>query len=165
MNPHLRCQHVICMWKIVLIILGLLYVLSPLDVVPDALIGWGWLDDLVVIGALVRFFLQLRDGGRSRPRNGRQFQRPYGENASRDNDSGENKKNERSASQIDDPYGILGLEPNASNDEIKQAYRRLANRYHPDKVEHLGSEFRELAEKRFKEIQQAYQQLKGTSDQ
>jgi DnaJ-class molecular chaperone len=35
----------------------------------------------------------------------------------------------------------------------------LAGQYHPDKVSHLGEEFRQLAEKRFKEIQVAYQEL------
>ena len=47
----------------------------------------------------------------------------------------------------------------ASPDEIKSAYRRLAAKYHPDKVVHLGEEFRELAEQRFKKIQQAYREL------
>ncbi|MBW1817978.1 MAG: DnaJ domain-containing protein [Deltaproteobacteria bacterium] len=43
--------------------------------------------------------------------------------------------------------------------EIRKAYRELANRYHPDKVNHLGEEFRDLAEERFKEVQTAYQEL------
>ena len=33
---------------------------------------------------------------------------------------------------IDDPYRVLGLTPNATDDEVKQAYRRLAKKYHPD---------------------------------
>jgi len=47
----------------------------------------------------------------------------------------------------------------ASAGEIKSAYRKLANKYHPDKVDHLGEEFKELAEKKFKDIQEAYQKL------
>ncbi|MEJ2731283.1 MAG: DnaJ domain-containing protein [Deltaproteobacteria bacterium] len=47
----------------------------------------------------------------------------------------------------------------ASIEEIKHAYRELAAKYHPDKLEYLGEEFRVLAEMRFKEIQQAYQEL------
>ena len=58
-----------------------------------------------------------------------------------------------------DPHRILGIERGATPEEIKSAYRRLAVKYHPDKLEHLGDEFRELAEKRFKEIQEAYQEL------
>ena len=44
-------------------------------------------------------------------------------------------------------------------DILKHAYRLLAGKYHPDKVAHLGDEFKALAEKRFKEIQKAYQEL------
>jgi DnaJ like chaperone protein len=58
-----------------------------------------------------------------------------------------------------DPHAVLGVSRNASPAEIRQAYRELAQRYHPDKVNHLGEEFRELAEKRFKEVQHAYQEL------
>jgi DnaJ like chaperone protein len=56
---------------------------------------------------------------------------------------------------------VLGIERSASVEEIKHAYRELASKYHPDKLEHLGEEFKVLAEKRFKEIQQAYQELTG----
>ena len=54
---------------------------------------------------------------------------------------------------------MLGVASNASPEEIKAAYRDLANRYHPDKVSHLGEEFQKLAESRFKEIQAAYREL------
>jgi len=54
---------------------------------------------------------------------------------------------------------VLGVGRDASPEQIKQAYRQLANQYHPDKVIHLGEEFRELAERRFKEIQEAYKTL------
>ena len=44
-------------------------------------------------------------------------------------------------------------------EEIKNAYKQLANKYHPDKVLHLGEEFKKMAEERFKEIQEAYREL------
>jgi hypothetical protein len=55
---------------------------------------------------------------------------------------------------------ILGLKLGASQDRIAEAYRNLAQMYHPDKVATLGIELRELAERRMKEINAAYQLLK-----
>ncbi len=52
-------------------------------------------------------------------------------------------------------YATLGLEPGASKDEIKKAYRKLSMQYHPDKVRHLGEEFRKIAEEKMKEINAA----------
>ncbi len=77
-------------------------------------------------------------------------------------DSYERKEEARAEpeSRADDPYSILGVRPDASLDEVKKAYRELANKYHPDKVNHLGEEFKTMAEKRFKEIQAAYETLK-----
>lgn len=57
-------------------------------------------------------------------------------------------------------YEILGLEPGASAEEIKSAYRKLSMQYHPDKVAHLGEEFRRVAEEKMKELNEAYQYLK-----
>ncbi len=57
------------------------------------------------------------------------------------------------------PYEVLGVSTSATFDEIRQAYRMLAKQYHPDRVAHLAPEFRALAEKRMKEINQAYQSL------
>jgi DnaJ-class molecular chaperone len=59
-----------------------------------------------------------------------------------------------------DPYTVLGISPQSSLNEIKTAYHELAAKYHPDKVQHLGEEFGELAEARFKEIQEAYRQIR-----
>ena len=57
-------------------------------------------------------------------------------------------------------YQILGLAPGAGFAEIKAAYRELSKQYHPDKVNHLGEEFRKVAEEKMKEINEAYQHLK-----
>ena len=56
-------------------------------------------------------------------------------------------------------YGVLGLQPGAGFDEIKKAYRQLSKEYHPDKVGHLGEEFRRVAEEKMKEINVAYTHL------
>jgi len=57
---------------------------------------------------------------------------------------------------IDDPYKILGVSPNASDEEIKQAYRRLAKQYHPDR--NPGDE---EAAKKMHQINAAYEQIKN----
>lgn len=57
-------------------------------------------------------------------------------------------------------YATLGLSKGATADEIKKAYRKLSMQYHPDKVRHLGDEFRAIAEEKMKEINAAHDYLK-----
>ena len=57
-------------------------------------------------------------------------------------------------------YAILGLEGDESPDEIKKAYRRLANVHHPDKFHNLGQEAVEVATSTFKRINEAYEYLR-----
>ena len=57
-------------------------------------------------------------------------------------------------------YAVLGLEPGADMETVKKAYRKLSMQYHPDKVRHLGDEFRVVAEEKMKEINQAYDYFK-----
>lgn len=58
---------------------------------------------------------------------------------------------------IANPYEILGVSPNASNDEVKKAYRELSRKYHPDS--YVDNPLSELAEEKFKEVQEAYDQI------
>ena len=58
------------------------------------------------------------------------------------------------------PFRVLEISPDASEQEIKRAYRKMANKYHPDKVSHLGKEMQSSAEEKFKAVNNAYQQLK-----
>lgn len=60
----------------------------------------------------------------------------------------------------DSAYKILEISPSATNDEIKKAYRQMAIKYHPDKVSHLGEEFRKTADEKFKKVNEAYARIK-----
>ncbi len=60
----------------------------------------------------------------------------------------------------DADYKILEIEPSASNDDIKKAYRRMAMKYHPDKVSHLGEDFQKAANEKFQKVNQAYENIK-----
>ncbi len=59
----------------------------------------------------------------------------------------------------DSAYKILEIDKTASVDEIKKAYRTMAKKYHPDKVIHLGKEHQKGAEEKFKQVQEAYEQI------
>ncbi len=58
---------------------------------------------------------------------------------------------------MNNPYKVLGVSPNATDDEIKQAYRELARKYHPDK--YRDSDLSDLAEEKMKEINAAYEEI------
>ena len=57
-------------------------------------------------------------------------------------------------------YKILEVSHSATDGEIKKAYRKMASKYHPDKVTHLGEDLQDLAEEKFKAVNDAYQSIK-----
>ena len=166
--------------KIMLILFGLAYLISPVDIIPDLLVPYvGWIDDSLVIFAIFHLirhgelpwflFKKKRVGGTqksqgnnektSRHRNTKQA--PY-ENT--DQNPGKNKKNQNSSrngtSCFKSDYEILGVPANATQEKIRKAYKEKIKQYHPDKLSHLGEEFSHLAYEKFLEIQKAYGALK-----
>jgi DnaJ like chaperone protein len=61
---------------------------------------------------------------------------------------------------IDADYTILEVDPAASDEEVKKAYRRMAMKYHPDKVSHLGDDFKQVAQEKFRKVKDAYERIK-----
>ena len=59
----------------------------------------------------------------------------------------------------DSNYRILEIEPNATDEEVKKAYRKMAIKYHPDKVATLGEDVQKAAEEKFKAVNQAYEAI------
>ena len=61
---------------------------------------------------------------------------------------------------IDSTYKILEIDPSVSDNDVKKAYRKMAVKYHPDKVAHLGKEIQKTAEEKFKAVSDAYSEIK-----
>ncbi|MCB0322824.1 MAG: DnaJ domain-containing protein [Bdellovibrionales bacterium] len=111
--------------------------------------GWfGRLDDLAVIGYLLY-------------RSSKRFERSSKAEDSGSADDASNGRNAKAAHEQKavDPYSTLGVERSASAEQIREAYRKQAAQYHPDKVNHLGPELQKVAHAKMLEIQSAYETL------
>jgi hypothetical protein len=156
-------------WTIIAFILVILYVASPLDIIPDIFPVVGLIDDIIVVGLfiyyirygrfphfLTRFFRMVfyaapKSGG------GYAGTGTEGQRADQQETQGGYRKKDK------DPHAVLGVRRGASRAEIQAAYRHAAQQYHPDKVSHLGKEFQDLANRKFAEIKEAYDALMGKS--
>lgn len=141
--------------RILPFIVILLYIISPVDLIPDLLPGIGWIDDLLLLVAALWYLAMRRPGENPWDfyRRAKDWRRK-GPRPSEDL-----REDELRDYSKDDPYSLLGVDRNASGEEIKAAYKRAVSRYHPDKVAHLGKEFQELAHKKLLAIQRAYEAL------
>lgn len=61
------------------------------------------------------------------------------------------------------PYDVLGVSPDASDDEVKKAYRDMSRKYHPDA--NVNNPLADLAEEKFKEVQEAYDMIMKECEQ
>ena len=60
---------------------------------------------------------------------------------------------------FDDAYAVLGISKDATDDEVRKAYRRMAIEHHPDKVAALGDDIKAAATKKFQEINNAKERI------
>ena len=134
-----------------LTLVAVLYLVFPRDLIPDFLgRGFGFVDDLLLIAALIYFY--------------RNRLREFAARATRES-GGQDRRERSSPGQAAasegsfDPYKVLGIPPSATREAIRAAYKARMQEYHPDKVDHLGEELKELAHRKALEIQKAYQQL------
>ena len=64
-------------------------------------------------------------------------------------------------SSSDQNYRLLGVDPEATDEEVREAYRRMAKQSHPDRVAHLGEEYARLAGEKFSQINAAYDGIRS----
>lgn len=138
------------MWPAVLLLTAaLLYVIFPwdFDFVPFV----GRLDDLLFVLLALYYYRKRKRalGGRGGASEARR------EGPSEKRESGETMRGEES-----DPYLLLGVDRGDGEDDIKRAYREMLGKYHPDRVQHLGEEFREMAARKAKAINLAWQRIR-----
>ena len=144
--------------RFLIYLLLILYAVSPFDIIPEWIAGpFGLIDDVIVVGVLYWYFIYRPTKMRSEYE--KAYYRNVGGRKTQSHQERQQSPQENKRFSRPDPYEVLGVNRSASKDEIKKAYRKLAGKYHPDKVDHLGEEFKELAEQKFKDIQEAYQEL------
>ncbi len=142
-----------------LLLLCALYVVSPVDLLPDFFGLPGRLDDLLV--ALGTLFYLFSTSGKAPGAGGTRRDRDQrGEPSERRDreDSGGASPDETPPGPAS-PYEVLGVDRGADLAEIRRRYREKLLQYHPDRVQHLGVEFQEMAERKTIEITEAFQKI------
>lgn len=125
-----------------LLIILIIYILSPLDAHPL------FLDDLIASGVLFYFLYKKA----------KQKQQYYSSSRRR---SEENRKRESHAPlNLEEAYGLLGVDPGASWEEIRKAYKEKMSKSHPDKVSHLSEELQEKAKEIALKLNEALEMIK-----
>ena len=113
------------------------YVASPFDFLPDVFGPYGRIDDLLVLLFGLWWLKKVLP------------QSPEPDSPCSPTDRDQNS-----------PWSVLEIPEGASQEEVKAAYHRLSSQYHPDKVQHLGKDLQEVANQKFIQINQAYEELK-----
>jgi DnaJ-class molecular chaperone len=131
----------------------------PVDLIPDFLGLPGRFDDLLIALGTLYFLLSKSKeipgtGGAREARSSREGQR--GHEGRRESESASSRQAEPGSL---DPYEVLGVDRGEGFEEIRRRYKEKLLQYHPDRVLHLGREFQEMAERKAKEITEAFQKI------
>jgi DnaJ like chaperone protein len=105
-------------------------------------------------------FFMFKQGGAYYGARGYQYGAGSQSYSSTYSSEGYNSTYGRTSYNLENEYNILEIPSTATDDEVKKAYRRLAQKYHPDKVNHLGDDIRKDAETKFVRLNQAYERIK-----
>lgn len=125
-------------------VLPILYFILPIELVPDYFPIFGRIDDLIIIFLIVNAF------------NRAGFYEHFFKNARR---TGNTRAGSDNRHHIKPPHEVLGVARNADQATIKSAYRKLIKAYHPDRFAHLGPDYEAEAQRKTREIIQAYQAM------
>ena len=121
--------------------------------------GWCGVDN-VTYEALKMMYIGFSYGGTYGGSGGNSYGGGYSGGGYYDQ-SGGSSYSPRSGPSLDDCYKILGVSPDATDEEVKKAYRIAAMKHHPDKVSHLGEDVRKKAEETFAKVNEAYDKIKA----
>ncbi|MBN1673427.1 MAG: DUF1232 domain-containing protein [Kiritimatiellae bacterium] len=144
-------------WAKAVIVGALGYFILPADAICDLIPGLGFTDDLgVLLTALATIATYVKPGHRVRARELMEWE-CTGRNEARAGGQGAPYAGGPPPGDREAYYGaILDLDGDFSPARVRDQYRDLAKKYHPDRVHHLGVEFQEMAEQKLKAINEAY---------
>jgi uncharacterized membrane protein YkvA (DUF1232 family) len=142
-----------CLW--------VLYVVSPIDLFPDVFPVIGWADDLLALAGVYWFIRRLQGYvSMQASQDGFRTSSQHARTSASGNAREEDLDDATNPGTPENPWRVLGVEPDASPEQIRAAYTQLMLKYHPDRVAHLGEEFQRLAHRKTLAITDAYNTLK-----
>jgi uncharacterized membrane protein YkvA (DUF1232 family) len=144
------------------IIMGALgYFILPFDFIPDLIPSAGFTDDLAVLVIATKTVLAyVKPEHRARANELLEWEWQK-QHAGTARENGGRKGGPRVSRPGTEEYhrGILNMKGRITHISLRERYRELAHKYHPDKVQNLGVEFQKMAEQKFKDINEAYEYL------
>lgn len=115
-----------------------------------------WIVCRIVISVIAK---GAESSARYQTYNSHNYRSSYQNNYQHNNTSGNSQKTESKG--IEYHYSVLGVSSNATDAEIKKAYRDMVRKFHPDMVSTQGENAQRIAERKTQELNEAYQNIKS----